>query len=317
MEGGARALSIEEAATSLRAGELVGLPTETVYGLAADALDPAAVGRIFSAKGRPRNHPLIVHVADLAMAEGWVSPGILARADVQALAGAFWPGPLTLVLPRGPLAHDAVTGGLATVGLRVPAHPQALAVLRAFGSPLAAPSANRYGHVSPTAAAHVAADLGGAIAGVVDGGPCEVGIESTILDLTREPPEVLRHGGVPREALEAALGRPLVEATVAEGGAVRAPGMVASHYAPRARLEVVTGEALATRAGALRAAGQQVAVIATSDLGADADAWARSLYRVLRETDAAGPEVILIPSPPAGRLAAGLADRLRRATSTR
>lgn len=317
MDPETRWLSVDEAAAALRAGGLVGLPTETVYGLAADALDPAAVDRIFAAKGRPRNHPLIVHVADLAMAEGWVAPGVTGRPDVAALADAFWPGPLTLVLPRGPLAHDAVTGGLDTVGLRVPAHPVARAVLAAFGSPLAAPSANRYGHISPTTAAHVAADLGPSIAGVVDGGPCTVGIESTIVDLTREPPEVLRHGGVPRAELEAALGRPVREVTTADSGAVRAPGMVASHYAPRARLEVLSAEALPARAAALREAGARVTVLARASLGDDADAWARSLYRVLREADADAPDVILIPSPPRGRLADGLADRLRRAAALR
>jgi L-threonylcarbamoyladenylate synthase len=310
-------LTVEAAARLLRAGELVGLPTETVYGLAADASNPMAVARVFAAKGRPSDHPLIVHVADLAAAQGYATPEALARPDVARLAAAFWPGPLTLVLPRGPLAHDAVTGGRDTIALRVPAHPVALAVLSAFGGGLAAPSANRYGRISPTTAAHVRDELGAAIAGVVDGGPCAVGIESTILDLSGPVPEILRQGGVSPAELAAVLGVWPAEHVGAVSDGPRAPGMVASHYAPRARLEVVAATALPGRARALAADGVRVATLTPEALGPDSEAWARNLYRLLREADATSPDVILAPPAPAGRLEAGVADRLTRASAAR
>lgn len=313
----ARFLTVEEAIAILRRGGLVALPTETVYGLGADALDPMAVARIFSVKGRPTTHPLIVHLADADHLPGWAEP----PAEAWALAERFWPGPLTLVVPRGPLALDAVTGGLPTIGVRVPAHALTRAVLLGLGSGVAAPSANRFGRISPTTAAHVAADLGDEVDGILDGGPCEVGIESTIVDLSGpEGPAILRHGAITREALEEALGRPVALRTSAavEGGRERAtaPGQLASHYAPRARLELAPRERIAELARGL-SAGARVVVLGDEALGVTAESWAQNLYAALREADARGPEVILVPVPPAGALAAAVLDRLTRAAAPR
>ncbi len=223
---------IARAAALLRAGSLVAMPTETVYGLAGDARSDVAVARIFEAKGRPRFNPLIVHVADQASAER------LALFDrrAQALAAAFWPGPLTLVLPLrdGSGLSPLVTAGLASVAVRLPAHPVARALLTGFGGPLAAPSANPSGRISPTRAAHVLDGLGGLIEAVLDGGPCVVGVESTIVGLDG-PATLLRPGGIPVEALETALGAPLVQA---DTGKITAPGQLASHYAPRGGVRI-------------------------------------------------------------------------------
>ncbi len=316
-EHGKRAgrVDVDAAAAHLIAGALVAIPTETVYGLAADALNPDAVRAIFAAKGRPAHHPLIVHVASVEALAGWFAPPLPEAA--MRLADAFWPGPLTLILPRGPLAHDVVTGGLDTVGVRIPAHPLTLALLEAGPRALAAPSANRYGHVSPTIADHVLTDLGDRIAGVLDGGPASVGVESTIVDLSAGTPTILRHGGVTAAELEAVLGAPLADGTHAAPTVVRAPGQVASHYAPRARLEVLAEGALAGRHRALEAEGQSVVVLGRAELGEDADIWARSLYEALRAADAGGPDVILIAEAPAGRLEAAVRDRLRRAAAPR
>ena len=218
---------IEAAVRALRAGELVAFPTETVYGLGADARNPAAVRRIFEVKGRPARHPVIVHLADRGQLFEWareVPPG------AARLAEQFWPGPLTLVLPRAASVDDGVTGGQDSVAVRVPAHPVAHEMLALADLPIAAPSANRSGHISPTSAAHVLASLGGRIAAVLDSGPCAVGLESTVLDLSGPAPVLLRPGGVTREALEAVIG-PL-STTTAPGAALAAPGMLASHYAP-------------------------------------------------------------------------------------
>ena len=222
---------IAAAVAALGRGELVAMPTETVYGLAADATDADAVGRIFLAKGRPRFNPLIVHAASLAEARR------IATFDQRAerLAAAFWPGPLTLVLPKSPGAAvaDMVTAGLDTVAIRVPAHPVATALLSAFGRPLAAPSANRSGHVSPTTAGHVADDLGGDVAVILDAGPTTIGLESTIVGLAGPVPTLLRAGGLARSAIENVLGMALTVG-VADQAAPAAPGMLASHYAPAA-----------------------------------------------------------------------------------
>ncbi|MFB1028934.1 MAG: L-threonylcarbamoyladenylate synthase, partial [Thauera sp.] len=196
--------AISEAAALLRAGELVGMPTETVYGLAADALDPAAVGKIFAAKGRPADHPLIVHLPSAEHLPQWAAA---IPKDAIALARAFWPGPLTLILKRTADVPDEVTGGQDTVGVRVPAHPVALALLRAFDGGLAAPSANRFGRISPTTAAHVQEELGERVALILDGGACEVGIESTILDFSRDVPEILRPGAIGPEDIARVIGR--------------------------------------------------------------------------------------------------------------
>ncbi len=310
-----RIIDVDEATQSLRSGGVVALPTETVYGLAANALDPAAVARIFEIKGRPTHHPLIVHVASAAHTTGWAELGPAGLA----LAAAFWPGPLTLVLPRGPLALDAVTGGLETVALRVPAHPVALDVLHRFGGGLAAPSANRFGHVSPTTAAHVAADLADEDIGLVDGGPCTIGIESTIVDLTTERPTVLRLGAISASAIADVIGRDVAHSLAADQshGRARAPGQLASHYAPRAHLEIVAREDLERRRSELAALGRGLVAVIGAELGDTPTAWARSLYAALREADAAGPQTILIAPPPPGPMHDAVADRLRRASAPR
>jgi len=229
---GAEGIAI--AADALRAGRLVALPTETVYGLGADASNPDAVAEIFRVKGRPTNHPLIVHLADASVMGEWAAE---VSTEAQALADAFWPGPLTLLVRRTASVGDWVTGGRDTVGLRVPGDENALALLRAFGGGIAAPSANRFGRVSPTSAAHVVADLGSDVDVVLDGGVCAVGVESTIVDVTGDEIVVLRLGGVSVEALADVLGfRPRVEQARAPVGEAVAPGMLAAHYAPAAKV---------------------------------------------------------------------------------
>lgn len=329
--------AIAEAAGLLRRGELVAFPTETVYGLGANALDAGAVRRIFEAKGRPANDPLIVH---LACAE-WL-PRVVAAlpAAVEPLAARFWPGPLTLILPRASAVPPEVTAGLETVAVRVPAHPVALALLRTSDLPIAAPSANRFGGVSPTTAEHVWHDLAGRVACILDGGPTPIGVESTVLDLTTQPPRILRPGGTPREALEAVLGTVEVWEGSATDAAQRSPGLLAKHYAPRARLTLVLGEdteALLARvvevAQALGAQGERVGVLLADEDARQVEALlpgvvllalgprddlaeiARNLYAALRYLDAQGVTVIVTRE--FGRRGLGLAirDRLRRAAS--
>jgi len=318
-----RGTDIERAAAVLRDGGLVAFPTETVYGLGADATSAAAVGRIFAAKRRPAAHPLIVHLAAGAELGDWAA---LVPGPAERLAAAFWPGPLTMILRRGARVAPAATGGAETVGLRVPDHPLAQALLRAFGGAVAAPSANRFGRVSPTTADHVAADLGGDIDYLVDGGACPVGVESTIVDLSGPAPVLLRPGGVPRAAIEAALGRPLA----APGPvATPAPGTLPSHYAPRARVVAVEPAALAA---AVAAAHGRIAVLAPAGLLAaielpagavaaavpdDAAGAARDLYAALRDLDASGVDTIVAALPPAEGLGEAVADRLRRAGGPR
>jgi L-threonylcarbamoyladenylate synthase len=281
-----------EAARLLREGALVGVPTETVYGLAADALNPAAVGAIFTTKGRPATHPLIVHTPD--------DPDIFGVADdrARALAAAFWPGPLTLVLPRRPHVPDAVTGGHPTVAVRSPAHPLARAL--AAQVPFAAPSANRFGQLSPTTADHVAASFPDLP--VLDGGRCDVGVESTIVDLTG-PATLLRPGGISVGALEAILG------PVLRGGSTPAPGNLAAHYAPRARL--VAAADVDAEAARHRAAGRAVAVLRALP----GDAYAYALYDALRALDARGADVIVAEWAAPGGLGDAVNDRLRRAAA--
>jgi L-threonylcarbamoyladenylate synthase len=312
---------ISAAVDVLRRGGLVAFPTETVYGLGADAANPEAVARIFVAKGRPRSHPVIVHVAETAAAKEWAAqvPDFAA-----ALADAFWPGPLTLVLPRSDLVPDAVTGGLATVGLRVPAQPLALELLSAFGGGVAAPSANRFGRVSPTRAEHVRADLGPAVDLILDGGSCPVGVESTIVDCSGAEARVLRPGGVPVESLEAVLG---YKPDVFVDGSVRAPGMLSSHYAPSARVEVLPAEGIAARAQELVGLGVRVGLLAPGRMiglpsgiealppTGGAVAYAQCLYQRLREADRRGVEVLLAVPPPETGVGTAVADRLRRAAA--
>ena len=302
--------AILHAAEVLRAGGLVAFPTETVYGLGADAADPDALRRLFAVKGRPTDHPVIVHVARAAQLDDL---GRDVPEVAHALAEACWPGPLTLVVRRRTdrVAAEA-TGGRDTVGIRVPDHPVARPLLDAFGGGVAAPSANRFGRVSPTTAQHVRDDLGGDVDVVLDGGPCTVGVESTIVDVTGAEPVVLRVGGIGEERLAQLVGKPLSRRT---DGEVAAPGTLESHYAPEARVELVRGDELDARAGSLRAAGLAVGVLdAPDDLGE----YARVLYQRLRELDGRGVDVILaVPPADAGGLGAAVTDRLRRAAAAR
>ncbi|MEM1101217.1 MAG: L-threonylcarbamoyladenylate synthase [Pseudomonadota bacterium] len=304
-DSGTRRLhDVAPAAALLRAGELVAFPTETVYGLGADALNPAAVARIFEAKGRPRFNPLIVHVPSLAAAR------LLADLPdwAEALAAAFWPGALTLLVPHRGSVPDLVTAGMATVGLRVPAHPLALALLEATG-PLAAPSANPSGRVSPTRADHVLSGLDGRIAAVLDGGPTEVGLESTIIG--GPEPTLLRPGGIPAEAIEAALGVPLL-AHAPPANAPTAPGQLASHYAPSGavRLDALTALAGEVHLGFGPVSGD----VSLSETGDLREAAAR-LFALLRELDTGAP-IAVAPIPETG-LGVAINDRLRRAAAPR
>ena len=346
--------AVRQAAALLAAGELVAFATETVYGLGARADDDAAVARIYTAKGRPSGHPLIVHVADVAAAMAFADP---ISPMAQRLMAAFWPGPLTLILPRRAGVATAAAGGQNTIGLRLPAHPVALALLReaaALGvAGVAAPSANRFGRVSPTQAVHVVAEFGSGLA-VLDGGACDIGIESAIVDCTRERPALLRPGQLGRARLEAVLGHPLA---APDADSPRAPGTLSSHYAPRASVRLfsalqppwvttrgapnapdapdVSGVPAAPGVPAARAV--PVAPRATGGLGvysrltppaqivgagwrhrvmpASATAVAHELFTVLRELDAEGVSAIWVEQPPPGPAWDGVRDRLQRAAA--
>ncbi len=309
---------VPAAVAVLRRGGLVAFPTETVYGLGGDARNPEAVARIFSAKGRPVDHPLIVHLPQAAQLVEWARD--IPSAAWQ-LAEAFWPGPLTLVLPRAPGVLDAVIGGMDTVALRMPNHPLALALLESFGGGLAAPSANRYGRVSPTLAAHVREELGDAVDLVLDGGACQIGIESTIVEVSAAGVRLLRPGSVTTQDLEAVLGAPVTIPV----GQVRAPGRKPSHYAPRARVVPSLQEHAAQDAITWHARGNRVGVLAASrppglpgevawlDSGDDAREQARVLYQRLRQADDLGLQVLVVVMPAAAGLGLALRDRLRRA----
>ncbi|CAL9466407.1 Threonylcarbamoyl-AMP synthase [Actinosynnema sp. ALI-1.44] len=315
---------IDKAAGVLRAGGLVAVPTETVYGLGANAEDPAAVARVFQAKGRPPTHPLILHISDAEHLGDWVAE---VPATARLLAERFWPGPLTLVLRRGHRVPLAATGGLETVAVRVPDHPVALALLSAFGGAVAAPSANRFGSVSPTTADHVRSELGDAVDFVLDGGPCEVGVESTIVDATGETPGILRPGGVTREDLEDVLGRPVADGS---GSRVRVPGQHPSHYAPRAKVVLVEPEQVLAEARRAQEEGHRVGVFlppaladapvtahAVVPVPASMAAYARGLYRYLRELDLRGCDLIVASLPAERGLGLAIANRLRRAAGPR
>jgi L-threonylcarbamoyladenylate synthase len=300
---------VAHAAAVLRAGGVVAIPTETVYGLAADVENPQAIARVYAIKGRPPHHPLIVHAYDVDALEGFVAE-ITPR--LRALAERFWPGPLTAVVARGPRTPLGVTGGQETVAVRVPEHPLARAILAAFGGALAAPSANRFGRISPTTAEHVRADLGEAVELIVDGGPARVGVESTIVDLTGAVPAVLRTGAITPSQLGDALGTPVISRV--DGGAVRAPGMLPSHYAPRARV-VLVGEGRRDDEARRRAdAGERVAVLTLPD---DPAAAASTLYAALRALDAGGYDAIVATLPADTEANAAVRDRLRRAAAPR
>jgi L-threonylcarbamoyladenylate synthase len=298
---------------------LVAFPTETVYGLGADASNPAAVKRIFEAKGRPADHPLIVHLPDAASLGRWATH---IPDEARRLAEAFWPGALTMVLEKAPHVPSEATAGLATIGLRVPAQGVALALLRAFGGGVAAPSANRFGRVSPTLARHVVEELGERVDVVIDGGPCTVGVESTIIDMTSRPFQILRPGGVSAERLEAVLGEPVQRQ--AEGPA-RAPGMLETHYAPRARVELADDPG--PRVRVLLAEGRRVGMISLASAPLPAgveplgragspEEYARMLYAWLRAADERGMEVVLAVPPPDRGIGTAVRDRLRRAAAT-
>jgi len=299
---------IERAVEVLRRGGVVALPTETVYGLAADITQPIAVRRIYDIKGRPADHPLIVHVASAADVARYASS---LPAFFSVLAQRFWPGPLTLVLPRGDATPTTVTGGQDTVAIRVVDHPLTRAILERFGGAVAAPSANRFGRISPTTADHVRADLGADVDLIVDGGPARVGVESTILDLTSSTPAVLRTGAIGARALSDALGVPVIERS---GGSVRAPGMLASHYAPTAPLLLVGTENIESESQRHAAAGRRVGVLV---LPRDSVVAARELYTTLRLLDAARYDVILAALPEDIEANAAVRDRLKRAAAPR
>lgn len=322
------AAEIDSAARLLRAGRLVAFPTETVYGLGANALDPEAVARIYQVKGRPPTSPLIVHVASIEMAKSLVTSW---PENAEILAQRFWPGPLTLVLNArvGPGLQPAqversstvsiplvVTAGLHTVGLRMPDHPVALALIKAAGVPLAAPSANRFTQLSPTTAAHVRRGLGADVDLILDGGPCEVGIESTVISLAGPQPVLLRPGGIPRARIEALIG-PLATAEEISSGAHPAPGMHARHYSPRTRLLLVKDGEIPQGSGIYlqHRHPPSRSNIAIVQMPATASEYAAALYRQLHEVDASGHDWIAIDPPPQTPDWEAIHDRLRRAAS--
>lgn len=302
---------VARAAAALRAGGLVAMPTETVYGLGADATNAAAVARVFAVKGRPPGHPLIVHLPGADALDDWASD---VPAPARELAAACWPGPLTMLVRRSARVIDEVTGGRDTVGLRVPAHPLALELLAAVGTGIAAPSANRFGRVSPTTARHVVDDLGDLLDPrrdvVLDGGPSPVGVESTIVDCTVTPPQVLRPGGIPVADVEAIIGL-----VASPSGPSRAAGMLASHYAPRATVVLADSAGDASRrAAAATASGERVRVIDHTD---DLVAYARRLYTDLRAADDEGITCLVAVLPPPEGLGHAIRDRLTKAAAAR
>jgi L-threonylcarbamoyladenylate synthase len=311
---------LDRAVEILKAGGLVAFPTETVYGLGADASNPNAVRRIFAAKGRPADHPLIVHLASARALPQWARE---VPSGARTLAEHFWPGPLTLILKRERGVIDEVTGGQDTVGLRVPSHPVAQALLQSFGGGLAAPSANRFGRISPTTAQHVRDELGDQVDLILDGGACEVGIESTIVDLSSGAPVLLRPGRIAAEDIEALLGVPVGRRTAESP---RAPGTLAAHYAPRLPLMLVPREKLEALVHE-QAAKQSLAVLARSPRpsGAPVRHWqqapsdplgyAHDLYAGLHRLDGSGCDLIIVESPPETPAWAAVRDRLQRAAA--
>lgn len=315
--------ALQEAAQLLSDGGLVAFPTETVYGLGADARNEEAVARIFEAKGRPKSHPLIMHLAHVSWFSQVVDP---VTPELQALVDRFWPGPLTLIVPRNSEVPYWVTGGLETVGLRIPDHPVAQKLLEMFDGPVAAPSANRFGRVSPTCAEHVLEELEGRVDAVVDGGSSPVGLESTILDCTGEKFRILRPGFVTYQALEEILGDRL--AIGVGGGNVRAPGTLPVHYAPRARVVLAQGHEAADRVNSYCSQGKRVFLFAAQPLSPELDAravfqpaptdveeYARELYGSLRGMDAQQAEVVVVVPPLEEGLGVAIHDRLRRAAA--
>ena len=319
--------AVKRAVALLRAGEVVALPTETVYGLAANALDADAVAKIFQIKGRPAHNPIIVHVVSHEMARDCVRHW---PESAEKFSRAFWPGPLTLVLPRAAKIPEAVTAGGATVGVRWPGHPFMQAVLRECGFPLAAPSANLSNQISPTNAEHVRLQLAGKVPLIVDGGQSQVGIESTVLDLTVSPPRILRPGMIHAESLAAVAGRLQPSAFNLQPTTLKSPGLLAKHYSPKAKLVVLQWRDdldLHAQIGHQPAASGRVHLVVHTQIPAgfdaarvsviphDAEAFARALYAELHRCDAAGAELIVVEAPPDRPEWSGIADRLRRAAA--
>ena len=316
--------TVEQAAERIRAGDLVAFPTETVYGLGADASNDAAVAKIFAAKGRPADHPLIVHIASAAQVLDYASS---VPPFAQALIKAFWPGPLTVILPRKPGVATAAAGGQNSIGLRCPAHPLALEFLKLCNTGVAGPSANKFGRVSPTTARHVAQEFGDSLI-VLDGGPCKVGIESSIVDCTRSQPVLLRPGVLTREQLSAACGQPVLSADEQPDTAPRAPGTLESHYAPNAKVRLMQAGAIQTALDLLGADAAHIAVYARSivriqsakvlyrRMPDDALATAEQMFAVLRDFDAQGVKLIWIEPVPGAADWDGVRDRLARAAAS-
>ncbi len=313
--------AVARAVATLRAGGLVAFPTETVYGLGADASNPQAVKKVFAAKGRPHDHPLIVHIAGAAQLGDWACA---VPPAAYTLAKAFWPGPLTLVMQRAQRVNDLVTGGQDTVALRVPSHPLAQALLRAFGGGVVGPSANRFGHVSATTAEHVRQEFGDALDCVLDGGACEVGIESTIIDVSGDTPAMLRPGRITAAQIETALG---IALAAPNAHSPRAPGTLAKHYAPRTPVMLVEGDVIDELVRSFARQGQRVAVLARNArqprldglvwLAAplDANNYAHDLYANLRTLDAVGSDLMIVEEPPVAAAWSAVRDRLARAAA--
>jgi L-threonylcarbamoyladenylate synthase len=310
---------LEEAVTALRNGDLVAFPTETVYGLGANARDAGALRRVFEAKGRPADHPLILHLDSVRFLPRWVAE---VPPQVEPLAKAFWPGPLTLVLPRSEEAPDVLTGGQDTIAIRIPSHPMAQQLLTAFGGGIAAPSANRYGRVSPTRPEHVREELGDSVAVILDGGESSIGVESTILSLAGARPRLLRPGSVTHAQLEAVIGPVEVGA---DKSTPRVPGSSAQHYSPQTAVAIVPSTLLESRIDTLLRDARRVAVLAQRpprkaqqgvtwiNAGRRLDAYQHDLYANLRSLDKAGADLILVEEVPAPPEWAAVRDRLARA----
>lgn len=300
--------AIDAAAAAIRSGGVVGLPTETVYGLAGDALSERAVARIFAVKGRPATHPLILHLADASWLPEWAET---VSGAAELLARECWPGPLTLLLQAAAHLPRTPLGGRDTAAFRVPAHATAQSVIAASARPLAAPSANRFGRVSPTTAAHVCADLGTEVDVVLDGGPSVLGIESTIIDVSGRSIQVLRHGALPVEDLEAVLGVPIEEAS----GSSRAPGMLASHYAPSCAVRLADGVDEARKMASDESDhGRTARILPHHDA---APLYAATLYDELRRSDRDGVDTVIAVLPPARGLGRAIRDRLEKAAAPR
>jgi L-threonylcarbamoyladenylate synthase len=315
-------VEIDTAVQTLRDGELVAFPTETVYGLGANAQNPAAVRKIFAAKGRPANHPVIVHLDSPRFLHRWVRE---VPETANKLAERFWPGPLTMVMPRAANVHDVVTGGQDTIAIRVPSHPMAQQLLTAFGGGIAAPSANRYGHLSPTRAEHVRDELGEAVKVILDGGECQIGLESTILALEGTNVRLLRPGAVTAGQLRAVVGELLIGADLESP---RVPGSTKSHYAPITPMTIVAAGEIDAHAAALSEGGRRVAVLAQRlplkahkyvtwiNAGRRPEQYGHDLYANLRTLDKAGCQQILVQDVPEGERWDAIRDRLVRAASS-